>query len=75
MTKLVFRSQLELAQWSAEHGRGKALHVQVLHDENCTPDVCSCNPIYEVEPLTVESYLEGAKAQRKWVSSSSKRRN
>ncbi len=49
---------------------GRALHVTVLHDDACTPSICVCTPDYIVDDLTVDSYLAGQEAQKKWVKES-----
>lgn len=49
---------------------GKALHAVVLHDNECTPTICVCEPEYILEDLTVENFTEGQKAQDDWVKKS-----
>lgn len=70
-----FANYVQLSEWMAEHGQGQAWNVVVLHDDNCTPDVCSCSPEFAVEKLTPENLQSGLKLTREWVSSSKKRRN
>ncbi len=45
---------------------GGALHVVVLHDDDCTPARCVCEPEYVLEELTTENYLKGQAAQEEW---------
>jgi hypothetical protein len=70
-----FSNYAYMASWMETHGRGKAWNVIVLHDNNCTPDVCSCSPEFAVEKLTPENLMECVKLTREWVSTSKKRRN
>lgn len=65
--KLHFRDQAELAAvLAAPEFQGRALHVLVLHDDACTPNICVCKPEYVVEELTTDTYLAGQKAQAAW---------
>jgi hypothetical protein len=48
-------------------GKGIVLHVMVLHDEECTPTICCCEPHFEIEKATAENFLEGEQAQAKWI--------
>jgi hypothetical protein len=64
------RSPAELAQLRASGAlQGLAVHVLVLHDEQCTPSRCICSPEYELREVTVETLLEGARLQAAWVRS------
>lgn len=46
-----------------------AYHLLILHDEECTPSQCNCNPEYILEDLTVENLTMGQKAQQEWIRS------
>jgi hypothetical protein len=68
MSRLHLKNTAEFEEFCmAVAGTGSALHVQVLHDDGCTPGVCSCDPEYVVEDLTPDSYLAGRRAQEEWV--------
>jgi hypothetical protein len=54
----------------SQASKGKAWHMLILHDDGCSPARCSCQPWYEVRPLTVDNYIEGQKAQAQWVKES-----
>ena len=47
----------------------RSYHVVVLHDDDCTPSRCGCEPEYVVEDLTVDNYQRAAKAQSEWIRS------
>jgi hypothetical protein len=47
--------------------RGKVWHVTVLHDDDCDPFFCHCNPHFRAEPATKENLAEGLKQQREWL--------
>lgn len=65
------KNSFEFAAFAASVARtGQMIHVQVLHDEACTPSVCTCDPEYIVEELTAESYRAGQAAQNDWVRKS-----
>jgi hypothetical protein len=50
--------------------KGKAVHCMVLHDPQCTPESCTCEPEFRVEELTVENYCAGQRAQEDWKRNS-----
>ena len=47
--------------------RGHAVHLVVLHDPQCSPLGCRCQPDYVLEPLTVDNIIAGQRAQAKWA--------
>lgn len=49
---------------------GQAVSVRVLHDAQCSPEACRCQPEFLLEKLTPENYLEGQAAQAKWAKES-----
>jgi hypothetical protein len=60
-------SQAELAALIATGAlNGHAVHLVVLHDDQCSGDPCRCSPEYRVEELTAETYLEGQRNEREW---------
>ena len=70
-----FRSMAELqaALMSGDYA-GKAMHLVVLHDDACTPQHCSCEPEFELEPLTAETYARAQREQAAWAESLYQRR-
>ena len=50
--------------------RGRAMHVTVLHDAECSLSRCVCDPEFVLEPLAVETYEAGRKAQAIWEGES-----
>jgi hypothetical protein len=54
-----------------QSSRGHAWHIIVLHHGWCSPSRCTCEPWYDVRPLTEESLVEGAELQARWVRESS----
>lgn len=70
MKPITFRSMDEAQSWMIEHGRGKTLHLFILHDDGCPKQkgwACACHPDYVVEELTAESYERGERGQRDWL--------
>lgn len=64
MKRTIYKSREEL--YRAAMSIGGALHVVVLHDDDCTPARCVCEPEYVLEELTTENYLKGQAAQEEW---------
>jgi hypothetical protein len=71
-----FRNATELAAYLQERppGPGTA-HLTVHHDPGCFPERCTCEPEFTLEPLTVETYLAGERAEREWVAKCQQRRS
>jgi len=46
---------------------GQPVLLTVLHDAECTPGCCSCDLEFVLEPLTLETYLAGERAQMEWM--------
>ena len=72
MSPRTFDTLDKVGDWLAEHGRGRALHLLVLHDEWCPSGDggrgCTCSPHFLIEALTPETLLRGQRDQRKWLS-------
>lgn len=71
MKKIHFKSEAAMiAALTSDKFRGRAMHVVILHDDQCTPDRCVCEPEFILEDLTVENYMAGQRAQAKWKKDS-----
>jgi hypothetical protein len=65
--KRLFKTQAEFQAFAQDEAPGKALHVLVLHDNECTMSRCVCSPWFEVRELTAETAIDGARRQRQWL--------
>lgn len=66
------RSYPSLAALNAAVTSGEltgAVHVLVLHDDDCAAPIspCTCSPEFVAEPLTVDAYQRGQRAQAAWL--------
>lgn len=72
MKPRTFDTLTKAAKWLAEHRRGHAVHLLVLHDDWCPSGAggrgCTCTPHFLVEDLTPETLQRGQRDQQRWLS-------
>lgn len=64
-----FQSEMDAYAWLMEHGRGKALHISVLHEGYCTQgdnSPCNCPATYMVDDMSVGRLWLNAKPEADW---------
>lgn len=67
MTRVRFRNRAELrAAVEAGAFAGRAVHLTVLHDAECGPSRCVCEPEFMIEDATPAALAAGLRAQSAW---------
>ena len=72
MKPRTFPSMAKAMKWLAKHGRGRALHLAIMHDDWCPSGTggrgCTCTPHVMVDELTAETVQRGEREEREWLS-------